>query len=65
MREAIGGIPHNAGSNIHHQMLLMRQSMEAKATSNAAVKGMAWSPLGCSADGGCVLATVTDDHRVS
>ena len=65
MRNAIGGIPHGAAANIHHKMLLVRQCMEAKATSNAAVKGMAWSPAGCSADGGCVLATVTDDHRVS
>lgn len=29
-----------------------------------AVRGVTWSPPGAAADGGCLLATLTDDHKV-
>ena len=61
----VGGALAQQDSNIHHQMLHMGQSnFNARHAGQAVVRQLAWSPLGCGAAGGCVLAIITDDHRV-
>lgn len=52
------------------QGLLSQLSLASQTNFNshckgfAIVRGLAWSPSLCSSTGGCILAVVTDDHRV-
>ncbi len=62
----IQGMPHNDSHNFHLTSILNKQiSFNARAAGNAIVRHISWSPAGCSATGGCVLASVTSDHRVT
>ena len=62
----IQGMPHNDSHNFHLTSILNKQiSFNARAAGNAFVRQISWSPAGCSATGGCVLASVTSDHRVT
>ncbi|KAK9817124.1 hypothetical protein WJX72_009853 [[Myrmecia] bisecta] len=57
-------VPRNADSNIHYRLTHMRRNFGAISQQRPAVRSVSWSPPGCTATGGCVLATVTDDHKV-
>lgn len=35
------------------------------SNTTASFRSFAWSPLGCATQGGCLIASITSDHRVS
>lgn len=56
----------NIWNNIHAQNLTNRaHDFNLRLQGNAAVRDLSWSPVGFSPSGGCILVTVSDDHRVS
>ena len=60
-------IPDDHASNLHfHLRNVAGFSATPKGPpSSLAVRSLEWSSLGCTATGGCLLATITEDHKVS
>ena len=64
----VDAIPHDDTHSLAFQLACLKeqaatapaQALRTRPTTRSA----AWSPAGCSPDGGCLLAVTTDDGKV-
>ena len=61
----VQAMPEDEIESLHYVSLVSRQlNFNPRSGGNATVRHLSWSPPGCSATGGCLLTTLTNDHRV-
>jgi len=62
------GEPSDPTQDAHHEVAHLRVSAMASQypalQAGLQLRGLAWSPAGCSQAAGCLLAVVTNDHQV-
>lgn len=62
------GMPADPTADAHHELAHLRQgamvSQYPLLQLSLQARSLAWSPAGCAATAGCLLATVTNDHQV-
>jgi Transcription factor IIIC subunit delta N-term len=58
----VDAAPRNGAENIHAHLAFLRETLPT-SQQHSSVRSISWSPAGCSSFGGCLLATVTDDHQ--
>ena len=62
------GAPARPTEDAHHELAHLRAaamvSNYPSLQAGLAARSLAWSPAGCSAAAGCLLAAVTNDHQV-
>lgn len=62
------GAPAKPTADAHHELVNLRLgafvSQYPLLQLIMQIRGLAWSPAGCSSSAGCLLATVTNDHQV-
>ena len=61
----VGAVPRSGDSNVHFRLLQPRRVLGGGDKQKPTVRSVSWSPAGCTSAGGCLLATVTDDHKVT
>lgn len=63
LADQVGGLASpEDNNNIHCGLASLRARFGEKLST---VRSISWSPVGCSSTGTCILAVLTDDHRVS
>lgn len=58
----VDAVPRNYPSNWRFQFAAIIENTIKE--QNLVVRSLSWSPLGCTQQGGCVLAVLTNDHKV-
>ena len=57
--------PDDAPTNAHYRTLTFTRPTVPNKKVEAAVRAIAWSPVGCSATGGCLLTLLMEDSKVT
>jgi len=58
------GKPAYGQDNIHFDLNYSTRILTTASKERQSISSMAWSPMGCSSTGTCLLAAVTEDHQV-
>lgn len=60
----VGCLPEEHQTSWHfHLAAFTEDGMDAREAKTH-IRSLAWSPIGCGPQGGCLLTTVTSDHKV-
>jgi hypothetical protein len=56
--------PSNYDSSLHLALALYGEMHAQESSTKSTVRAVAWSPAGCTPQGGCLLTCITSDHKV-
>ncbi len=59
-----GCIPSNYDESLHLSLACLGEIQSQEFGAKNSVQAVAWSPIGCTPQGGCLLACVTSDFKV-
>ncbi len=57
--------PKNYDSSLHLALALYGEMQAQEFGAKSTVRAVAWSPAGCTPQGGCMLTCITSDHKVT